>query len=134
MTAMSPARAGQDELALSAGPTWSVALLGAVRPAGYGGAVDVHYGLDDTWGISAGSSAAHHPPDGEHGAFDVAVLTAGVTYTVDVLVVVPTIRLDAAAYLARRLGITGSQALDRIREAAPWTSPNRYFRDVPGSL
>lgn len=97
----SPALAGQDELALAAGPVAGASVLGGKSLRGYGLGADLRYGFDDAWTAVLGGQLALHPEDEDQPGFSMAWATAGVVYAVDVFVLVPYFRLDAARYLAR---------------------------------
>ena len=94
----SPAAAGQDELAVVAGPVAASSVLDGRAVRGWGAGADLRYGIDDAWTVALGGQLAVHPATSEQPRFDLAWATVGVLYAVDVFVLVPYARLDLAGY------------------------------------
>lgn len=93
------ARAG--EISVAAGADYGVAPLGSRRIGGWGGGGELSYGLDDELSLTLGGHWVEHASDEGSLPFEVAYAAAGVRYAIDVLVVTPYVRTDAASYLRR---------------------------------
>jgi len=92
------AAAGEDELALAAGPVVSWCLVGGQDLAGYGAGTEAAYGLNDELSVTAGAQLAIHPADAGFPRFSVIHASTGLRYALDVFVLVPYLRADLAAY------------------------------------
>jgi hypothetical protein len=89
---------GEGLAAVSAG--FATARADGRWAPGAGGCVAVQYGLDDSWSAGARLSGSWHPVDGAAGRPDGLVRSlggsAGVTYALDVLRVVPFLSAELA--------------------------------------
>lgn len=93
------AAAGEGEWQLGAAAGYAAAKADGREPHGFFGALDLAYGLSDTWALRASLAATAHPVSADEdkelpgGMAQTRVATLGIAYTLDVLRLVPTVNL-----------------------------------------